>query len=277
MSTTSDTAPPAGPQLESEVGVVDHDRSCVRCSYNLRGLPIQGNCPECGNPVRDSLKGILLQFASPEYLAKIGKGLSFILNGILLMVATFVGAFVVMATSGPAAVHSLIWQGIQLVSSIVIFVGYWMYTEPDPGFVGTETPGSARNVARVAAAASVVVLVLTTALEELGVISSGPGGLTAGSFLSMLLGLVSLAAWAVQFFAIMRYTRWVSGRVPDAYIVKRTKTYMWLLPVLNTVGIAILIGPLMALIMYWNLLDRLRKHLKAIRATGQPAALPKMV
>jgi hypothetical protein len=74
----------------------------------------------------------------------------------------------------------------------------------------------------------------------------------------------------------MRYTRWVAGRVPDAHMVGRTKTYMWLLPLLYTVGILIIVGPLIALVMYWNLLDRLRKHLTSIASTGQPAKLPKM-
>lgn len=33
------------------------------------------------------------------------------------------------------------------------------------------------------------------------------------------------------------------------------------------------LGPLIALIIYWNLLDRMRKHLKSILATGRPAAV----
>jgi hypothetical protein len=37
---------------------------------------------------------------------------------------------------------------------------------------------------------------------------------------------------------------------------------------LYTVGALILIGPLIALVLYWNFLDRMRKHLKAIEAGG---------
>lgn len=94
---------------------------------------------------------------------------------------------------------------------------------------------------------------------------------------SRALGIVSVIAWAVLFFAVMRYTRWVAGRVPDQWIVRRTKTYMWLLPVLNTLGILLIgLGPIIALVLYWNLLDRLRKHTKSIVASGAPAALPRM-
>lgn len=50
--------------------------------------------------------------------------------------------------------------------------------------------------------------------------------------------------------------------------------YRWLLPVIYVVGAIVVIGPLIALVMYWNLLDRVRKHLKSIEATGMPAELP---
>jgi hypothetical protein len=50
--------------------------------------------------------------------------------------------------------------------------------------------------------------------------------------------------------------------------------YRWLLPLIAVVGaVALFLGPLVALIMYWNLLDRMRKHLKSIVANGQPASL----
>ena len=32
------------------------DVECARCKYNLRGLPLIGTCPECGHPVRKSLR-----------------------------------------------------------------------------------------------------------------------------------------------------------------------------------------------------------------------------
>jgi ACR3 family arsenite efflux pump ArsB len=68
---------------------------------------------------------------------------------------------------------------------------------------------------------------------------------------------------------------WLARRVPDQWIVKRATTYRWLLPVLTTVGVLLIgLGPLIALVLYWNLLDRMRKHLKAIVATGAPADLP---
>lgn len=268
MSTAN---PPVHPLQNTGALTVDHDRNCVRCSYNLRGLPIDGKCPECGSPIADSLKGILLQFASPEYLQKVAGGLSLILNGILLMVVAVILSFALVAALRTAGA-ALIGQGLQIIASVMMLIGYWKYTEPDPGFIGTESPGSARSVARIAVLASLVILALQTALGAASVNAArAPFALAI-----LLLALASTVAAAVQFFAIMRYTRWVAGRVPDAFMVRRTRTYMWLLPVLYIVGALVIVGPLIALVMYWNLLDRLRKHLKSIRSSGSPAALPKM-
>ena len=37
--------------LFSEKGMIDEDLLC-QCGYNLRGIDLQGNCPECGEGVR---------------------------------------------------------------------------------------------------------------------------------------------------------------------------------------------------------------------------------
>jgi hypothetical protein len=34
---------------------VDSDMTCARCDYNLRTLPLDGNCPECGLSVTESI------------------------------------------------------------------------------------------------------------------------------------------------------------------------------------------------------------------------------
>jgi uncharacterized repeat protein (TIGR04138 family) len=35
---------------------VQTDARCVHCTYNLRGLPFNGNCPECGRPVLNTVR-----------------------------------------------------------------------------------------------------------------------------------------------------------------------------------------------------------------------------
>lgn len=277
-------SPSPYPPVVIPQGVVEADQTCSRCSYNLRGLPTDGRCPECGTPVADSLRGILLGYASPEYLATIHSGLRIVLTAILVMVVLTVlmvaGAFIFR---GSREVH-VILEGLVFLNALAAIIGYWRYTEPDLGYVGRESPRAARKVVRVAVAIQAVASAVSPILLLMGAPTSlgmpPPGASTALTTLIVLAGiasLVSTCAFAVQFFAVMRYTRWMGERVPDFYIITRTRTYMWLLPVLYVVGSCVAIGPLIALVMYWNLLERLAKHLKAIRATGRPAYLKKML
>jgi hypothetical protein len=34
---------------------IDDDVQCVHCGYNLRTMPVDGDCPECGAPVEETL------------------------------------------------------------------------------------------------------------------------------------------------------------------------------------------------------------------------------
>lgn len=255
-------------------------RRCCKCAYELTGLPMSGSCPECGTPVEASLRGFVLEYAHPDYLKKLKSGLEYVLNGILCSVVLIVLAaavpFLLASLRSPSmSAFQMISQGLQFLVTMIILFGYFKYTEPDPSYTGFEKPNSARTVLRIAIAVQagcVAVQLLLTAV----LLNTGGAGMTSLFSILLLggLGLVSLAASATQYFAAIRYTRWLASRVPDDYVVRRTKTYMWLLPVLVTVGALVLIGPLIALIMYWNLLHRMRKHIKSILETGTPSAIP---
>jgi Zn finger protein HypA/HybF involved in hydrogenase expression len=63
----------------------DHERrlraeiACLKCGYNLRSLSIDGRCPECGLPVAESVRGDLLQFASPRWVRRLALGATLLL------------------------------------------------------------------------------------------------------------------------------------------------------------------------------------------------------
>lgn len=263
----------------SASGMVEADRPCVSCSYNLRGLPVGGKCPECAVPVLDSLRGVLLEFASRAYVAKITTGLTLVLNGILLMVLMWVvvvlGSVMMSATGSRPPNLSLLVSMIGVGVSVLILLGYFRYSEPDPGFIGSERPDSARRVLRFA-----VAIQAGAALVEF--LSQMVARVTSTASLTINLAtsansVVSMVAWVVQFFAVMRYTEWLAKRVPDHRVVVLCKRYRWLLPVVAVVGaLVFMAGPLVALALYWNLLHRVRKHGRSILAKGHPARLPAM-
>lgn len=254
--------------------VVNDATACFKCGYALRGLAMNGVCPECGSPVQESLRGILLQYAAPEYIQTLLKGHSWVLNGILLsIVAMVVMVFAGVAAGaigGGAAALGAVMSAVQLAISVLIFLGYIKLTEPDPKFTGTEDANAPRKWVRITAIASIGFGVLGVLVQVLSF--TGAGGLV--DVLSVITSIGAFGAWAAQFFAMMLYMKWLAARVPDAWIARRSKTYMWLLPILSTVGVFLVgLGPLIALVLYWNLLDRMRKHLKSIVATGVPATL----
>ncbi len=58
MSTDPETSPSLHPPDVPPRAAADVERElkgdlpCVRCRYNLRGISVRGNCPECGTPIR---------------------------------------------------------------------------------------------------------------------------------------------------------------------------------------------------------------------------------
>ncbi len=262
--------------------IVDTERFCIRCGYLLRGLPRESPCPECGTPVELSLREPTIAAASPEYQAALRQGLSLVLNGILLLIVVKVAGIVAVALM-PSSGGRFLAQVATLAVEAMMVWGYWRYSEPDPSTVALESTRAARKVLRimvVADFATNALLTLGNVLAPATMVSIGSGAnnpaTTFAAVVVTIVGVVSLVAGAAKFFALMRYTRWIATRIPDPYIVRKTNTYMWLLPVLWTVGWLILIGPLIALLLFWNLLDRARKHMKSITATGERANLPKL-
>jgi hypothetical protein len=260
-------------------GVVQDGRFCIRCGYVLKGLPRDGVCPECGTSVALSLREPLLANADPEYLRKTKRGLSFVLNGILLMIVLSlapVAMFALAATGVPGRFGMALIEVGNTCVTILILMGYWLYTAPDPGQVALEATNGARKAVRVSVAIQAGITVAILTLRSIVPMSLSLSQQEGNALYGITLGLTLIngICWIVQFVSVMRYTRWLAGRVPDMLVIKRVKRNMWLLPVLYIVGLVLLgLGPLIALILYWNLLDRMRKHLKSIIATGRPAVL----
>jgi hypothetical protein len=80
METTADniSAEPGPEPAEDALAAFRH-RSCLKCEYDLRGLPERGVCPECGGSYdRDTL--VVAGWTSPAY----APGLSHTLRNIVL-------------------------------------------------------------------------------------------------------------------------------------------------------------------------------------------------
>lgn len=257
------------PQVQSEpecVVLPVQGVRCKQCGYDLSGLSEAGVCPECGLAVERSLTEDLLEFSAPAYLISLHRGVFLILTAIIVKVIILfaaIGFGFSVALSGGSTVF--LEQGMNVlgfVSSLMLALGWWMFSAPDPAFAGTLDGSTSRKVVRVTTliTAGVSIVLLPIQMMTLNTIT-GPMVVV-----SIVLGAISTIAWATGFFAAMLYLRWQAPRIPDWRVFKRSKTLMWLGPVLYTVGsLCIGLGPLIALVLYWNMLNWVRIDLREIR------------
>ena len=87
----------------------------------------------------------------------------------------------------------------------------------------------------------------------------------AAHTLFAVLGGLFLVAWVVQLAAASHYSAWVAARVPDSGLQASALRCRWLLPLIAVVGVPLLmIGPLAALVRYWNLLHTVRQRVRDV-------------
>lgn len=260
MSQESSTPPTAPDQF------IDTEIQCLRCGYNLEGLQLDGVCPECGTHIADSHRGTLLKNSAPEYLETLHKGVFVIQAAVIVVIILAVAMAITSQFVETAIVPALFGLGI-LGVTVWGFYGWVQFSQPDPDYQGRNTGESVRRFVRIALYVLIATLVLDWAAGFL--VSEDPDEftMTNPAFVvnlgTMLLGIVGQVVFYV---ASMLYVKWLGARIPNKRIVDRAGRLTWIGPLFETVGIVLFgLGPLIALVLYWNLLDMVRKDLKAIR------------
>lgn len=282
-------------------GMVVVTRKCVSCSYNLMGLMRDSLCPECGTPVANSLRDNLLINSSPVYLARIHKGVFLVQAGIIVMILMFIGTrlsrliavFVAVGTGGGLGwMYAAIFASAaaMLVIAGMSLYGWWLLSEADPRANQNDRGESPRRIVRITVVVECFMLFASQFFSlASNFMGGGTWGTTPGSvtptfgstahvfeIIASILTFGYLVALAVRYFASMLYLRWLAPRLPNDKAHTRAKLMLWLGPVLCTVGFALCgLGPVIAMIMYYNLLEWFRIDLKRIRKTLElKAAMP---
>ena len=210
------TQPPPVPDMPLDgAGVVNRDLPCRKCAYNIRGLAVTARCPECGAPVGVSVHGDLLRYSEPRWLQNLSSGAGFVFWGLLLSIAvSFVGGIVAQFV-GP-------WVGplFGIAGGIVYLYGAWLLTEPDPSGLGERQYGRARQIIRVALAASIVGQVLQFIAATA---APSPEVMVTFGIITMAAGLIGV----VGQFAMLRYLERLARRIPDDSLSKMARTLFW--------------------------------------------------
>lgn len=249
------------------------DVPCVGCGYNLRGLEASGKCPECGLDISRSLHGDQLVYSGSAYLASLCRGIRIIFAALIAQVALLAlgiaaGAVVfglVGGGSASPAIETLV-MGLALLAdvavAIVLIFGWWLFSTPDPSIVSANTGNTARKFVRIAVIISGVTGLLSS-LEDVCPVTTA----SSLAIISSAAEIVSIAAWVVSFFASMIYIRWLAKRIPNEHVDRAAKRLMWLGPLLMVVGaFCLMLGPLVAFILYIMLIFRLQQDILAVQA-----------
>ena len=260
-----DAAAAVGEGFADGGGEVSSGVLCVACWYSLRGLGRDGACPECGSPVKHSLRPDLLRHASTGYLRAVLRGLQVIRAAWWVVVAVFVGSVATnAAVSAGASGVAWVDQVMKLagIAPVVMFLtGVWMTAEPDPR--GDDGEWTARRAARVLAVCAVLAALAMTVATIWGkpttgltirfpTWSWGAAGWCAARFVK--LGLLFGACWAM-----MRHAKGMAQRVPDGALATKLRPWAsgaWLImlgSIFVWVGVAIVI----------NRLNKLREQVEA--------------
>lgn len=269
--------PPPVPPTSTET--LQADVYCVNCGNPLRGYRLDLNCSACATPVYVSIAQPPLADASPAYLKALA-------HGLLLVPAAFITSIIfgignlVLTLMYPSMLVTIVSQIIGLAITMMQQYGYWQLS--NPGLDQDDYP-EMKNVIgmiRRMTGAIVALTLVSTPFAMIWVViqpqrsffqppSGNPGPMWPVAILS-LIGLATLTLVVIRFVHVMRLFRWIATRACDEGLIRQTKYYVWLLPVLSSVGACMLgLGPLAAMIMYIVMLFQVRQHVvTALRAGG---------
>jgi hypothetical protein len=221
---------PSDPTLAGPAGVLEQDVPCRKCSYNLRGLSIDGRCPECNTAVGYSIKGDLLQFSDPVWVDKLARGVSLILWGIVVWIGAAIFTVIVAAVTKTSPV--LLGALIGLAAHALFIYGSWLLTEPDPSGVGEDQYGISRKIIRVTIVIGAVqaVINLTSRFGGASMPFLQVIGLCAG-----LVGAVGVVSW-------LYYFERLAQRIPDLALSKRAHYLMYGLGISYTLMLFLQLG-----------------------------------
>ncbi len=280
MPEPSATPPPEsaapGAADAASAPMIDAPLSCVRCDYDLRGLPIEGRCPECGVPVEVSQRERRrLADAAVPYVNTLYAGawlvVIAIVLGVLAVAEYFFGAAIltwILPTASPVA-WDAVFVGIAISAILTGALGWWWLAAPNPDGAENRPMKHDRRMVRITAAPTGVMLtlLLIAAASPPGaigwmppiVVAFLPWMVVVGCVLALILGLL-------LFFSSMSYAARLGLRTGDTGLFNSARRLMRFGPWLCTVGLVTVIGPLAVALILTVHLFNLRAHLSAVRA-----------
>lgn len=131
--------------------------ACIRCGYDLYGLPADGNCPECGTWIKRSMAGDRLGMADPKWVSKLAIGQTLICWGTWLpLIAVGLMVLVMLNTNATLPLAIVMLSPLVAGAAACFISGALLATARDPSVRGFERVYSSRGITRLAFAGPLV-------------------------------------------------------------------------------------------------------------------------
>jgi hypothetical protein len=202
-------------------GLLAADLACRKCSYNLRGLSVEGLCPECGRAIGLSVVGDLLRYSDPNWLRTLRRGINLILLDIILVVLLLIASIALTAAGTAFTIRETTGSAIGFAIQGIFFLGGWFLTMPDPSGIGEDLYGTSRKVIRVT-----LLIGVTQPLVEFVKAAIGPSSVELRLGLDILDMAITLVG-AIGHVAQLQYLRKLALRIPDRKLSDRARLVMW--------------------------------------------------
>lgn len=147
MESATPEAAPIPPDTIQPPTVVEDDRMCVRCGYNLRTLSLDANCPECAAPVRNSFLSDKLVFSHPTWVRSLARGTGIGCVGVLLFVLLMLLIFNDTFRSSPSAYTYL--SVLYNLPVILVSIGAFIFTKAETFRKAATSDPKSRTFARI--------------------------------------------------------------------------------------------------------------------------------
>jgi hypothetical protein len=194
--------------------VVTTDIRCRKCGYNLRGLGTDARCPECGVAVAASISGDLLRYCDPDWVALLAQGSKIIIAGFIVIFLGIITSIALFFAIGPGS--SVVGPLGIFAGNVLIVIGSWLITTPDPSGVGEDKYGTVRKTIRV----TLLIGAINTLIAM--IVQFAPPPPMAAQMI-FVIGEVAGIVGVVGLFAELQYYEKLADRIPDPRLSKRAR------------------------------------------------------
>lgn len=212
---------------------VSSSLACIGCEYDLRGVSVDANCPECGSPVKHTLTvSFPLSQASPGFVARLYWGSVLVLGFWVIWLAkplTMVGLWLFRP---PSEIVELAISLAYTAAPWIYLAGWWLLSSHQSVTIDASPRGSRRRLVRAAVTCCFVLWVFrfTMGLTSVGNLSLSVTGPEFLTWLGTATYWLSALGEGVLFFASTLYIAQIGRRIPSKRVWKWSRHVIWFLP-----------------------------------------------